>query len=48
MAENLVETEWWVLLLPQEWWADQEGDSVLIGDQDDVLRLGLNREEEYH
>ncbi len=33
---NRVETEWWTLALPQEWWAEAEGDSVLVGDRDDV------------
>lgn len=33
---NVVETEWWTLALPQEWWAEAEGDSVLVGDRDDV------------
>ena len=33
---NSVETEWWTLSLPPEWWAEREGDAVLIGDRDDV------------
>ena len=33
---NVVETEWWTLALPPEWWADAEDDGVLIGDRDDV------------
>lgn len=33
---NVLETEWWTLALPPEWWADSEEDSILIGDQDDV------------
>lgn len=33
---NVLETEWWTLALPPEWWADTEEDSVLVGDRDDV------------
>jgi len=33
---NVLETEWWTLVLPPEWWADSEEDSILVGDQDDV------------
>ncbi len=33
---NVVETEWWTMALPPEWWADSEEDSILVGDRDDV------------
>ena len=33
---NVLETEWWSLAVPPEWWADSEEDSILIGDRDDV------------
>ena len=33
---NVLETEWWTLALPPEWWADAEEDGILIGDRDDV------------
>jgi hypothetical protein len=33
---NVLETEWWTLALPPEWWAVSEEDSILVGDQDDV------------
>ena len=33
---NVLETEWWSLALPPEWWADAEEDSILVGDRDDV------------
>jgi hypothetical protein len=33
---NVLETEWWTLALPPEWWAESEEESILIGDQDDV------------
>jgi hypothetical protein len=33
---NVLETEWWNLALPPEWWAQSEEDSILIGDQDEV------------
>ncbi len=33
---NVLETEWWTIAVPPEWWADSEEDSILIGDRDDV------------
>ena len=33
---NVLETEWWTLAIPPEWWAESEEDSILVGDQDDV------------
>lgn len=33
---TLLETEWWTMALPMEWWAEAEEESVLIGDHDDV------------
>lgn len=33
---NVLETEWWSLLVPPEWWAESEDESILVGDRDDV------------
>ncbi|MDG2046720.1 MAG: hypothetical protein P8J79_05830 [Halioglobus sp.] len=33
---NVLETDWWTLALPPEWWADTDEDSILVGDRDDV------------
>jgi len=33
---NILETEWWSMALPPEWWAESEEDSILVGDRDDV------------
>lgn len=33
---NVLETEWWTLAVPPEWWADTEEDSIVVGDRDDV------------
>ena len=33
---NVLETEWWSMAVPPEWWADAEDDSILVGDRDDV------------
>ncbi|MDJ0878319.1 MAG: hypothetical protein QNI86_06880 [Halieaceae bacterium] len=33
---NVLETEWWTLGVPPEWWAEREDDSILVGDRDDV------------
>ncbi len=33
---NVLETDWWTLLVPPEWWAESEGESILVGDVDGV------------
>jgi len=33
---NVLETEWWTLALPPEWWAESEEEAILIGDRDGV------------
>ncbi len=33
---NVLETEWWSMGLPPEWWAEAEEDSILVGDHDGV------------
>jgi len=33
---NVLETEWWTVVLPPEWWADSEEEGILIGDRDGV------------
>ena len=33
---KVLETEWWTLALPPEWWAQSEEDGILIGDRDGV------------
>jgi hypothetical protein len=33
---NILETEWWSMAVPPEWWAEAEDDSILVGDLDDV------------
>ncbi len=33
---NVLETEWWTMALPPEWWAEAEEDSILVGDRDEV------------
>ena len=33
---NVLETEWWILAVPPEWWADSQEYSILVGDRDDV------------
>ena len=39
---NVLETEWWTLGLPPEWWAEQEDDVIVIGDRDDVGALEIS------
>lgn len=33
---NVLETEWWTMALPPEWWAEADGDSILVADRDQV------------
>ena len=33
---NVLQTEWWSMALPPEWWAEAEEDSILVGDRDGV------------
>jgi len=33
---NILQTEWWTIGIPPEWWAEHEEDRVVIGDRDDV------------
>ncbi len=33
---NVLETEWWTIAVPPEWWAEAEDDSILVGDRDGV------------
>ena len=33
---NELETEWWGIAVPPEWWAEREDDSILISDRDQV------------
>jgi len=39
---NVLETEWWSVALPPEWWAESEGESILIGDRDGVGCIELS------
>ncbi|KGE05263.1 hypothetical protein [Pseudohaliea rubra] len=36
MNVHVLETDGWSLLLPPEWWAEREEDTVVIGDRDGV------------
>lgn len=33
---NVLQTEWWTMAIPPEWWAEADGDSILVGDRDAV------------
>ena len=38
---NIVETDYWCLMLPPEWLAEEDEDSVLITDQDGIGELAI-------
>lgn len=33
---NVLETDWWTMVVPPQWWAEAEQDSILVGDVDEV------------
>ena len=39
---NVLETEWWTLMLPPEWWAEAEEESILVGDRDGVGSIEIS------
>ncbi|MEM6581179.1 MAG: hypothetical protein AAF699_07905 [Pseudomonadota bacterium] len=39
---NVLETEWWTMALPPEWWADTDEDSIVIGDRDEVGSIQIS------
>ncbi len=39
---NVLETEWWTLALPPEWWAEADEESILIGDRDGVGSIEIS------
>lgn len=36
MSFSVLETEWWNMAVPPEWWAESEEEGILVGDHDDV------------
>lgn len=39
---NVLETEWWSVGVPTEWWAESEDDSIIIADRDDVGSIEIS------
>jgi hypothetical protein len=39
---NILETEWWTVGVPPEWWAEREDDSILISDRDEVGTIEIS------
>jgi hypothetical protein len=39
---DVIETQWWTMLLPPEWSAEEDGDDVLISDVDGVGVLEIS------
>lgn len=33
---NVLETDNWSMALPQEWWAEEDDDRIMVGDHDEV------------
>lgn len=39
---NVLQTEWWSMGIPAEWWTEHEDDVVLIADQDGVGSIEIS------
>lgn len=39
---NILETEWWSVGVPPEWWAEREDDAIVISDRDDVGSIEIS------
>jgi hypothetical protein len=39
---DIVETQWWTMLLPPEWFAKEDGDDILVSDIDGVGVLEIS------
>ena len=44
---HTVETDWWLLDLPEEWEAEQDEETIVIGDQDGIGTLEITRLESH-
>lgn len=42
MELNVLQTEFWSIVVPPEWWAEREEDSIVIGDQDEVGTIEIS------
>ena len=40
---HTVETDWWLLDLPEEWTAEQDEETIVITDQDDIGAIEITR-----
>ena len=38
---NIVETQWWIIDLPPEWEAEQDDETIIIGDVDGVGEIAI-------
>ena len=38
---RVVESQWWIIELPEEWDAEQDDETIIIGDQDDVGEIAI-------
>lgn len=38
---NVVESQWWIIDLPPEWQAEQEDETIIIGDEDGVGEIAI-------
>ena len=42
MELNVLQTEFWSIVVPPEWWAEREEDSIIIGDRDEVGTIEIS------
>ena len=39
---NVLETDWWTIGVPPQWWAEYDDDIVAIGDEDEVGAIEIS------
>ena len=39
---NILQTQWWTLAVPPEWWAESDAESILVGDHDGVGSIEIS------
>ena len=42
MQVNVLETEWWTIGVPPEWWAENDDDGIVISDRDGVGSIEIS------
>jgi len=41
-AVNVLETDWWTLIVPPQWWAEADEEVIVVGDEDGVGAIEIS------